>query len=117
MVPLRRVRSGVCDDSFGSRVAAKSRTAIGAEFLVRPDGEQLPTTSANYVSEPMNGLKPGFTYYYCVAASNLGGAKFGQVLLLHHRCRPARAGHCHHHWHFRRARDSDRLLLHPSCCQ
>ena len=70
---------GVCDDSFGSRVAAKSRTAIGAEFLVRPDGEQLPTTSANYVSEPMNGLKPGFTYYYCVAASNLGGAKFGQV--------------------------------------
>ncbi len=58
---------GTCDDSFGSRAAVSS--------------ELTPTfdNSSGAYSVPLTALKPGVTYYYCTAASNRSGAKFGQV--------------------------------------
>ncbi len=62
------VDPGTCDDSFASRVAA-----IPAETpLAAAAGPRL-------FSAPLSGLKPGVTYYYCAAASNQSGAKFGVV--------------------------------------
>ena len=70
---------GVCDDSFGIRVSAIGNAVPGTETNFRPDTTQQTGSGANYVSEPLPGLRPSTTYYYCVAASNQGGAKFGQV--------------------------------------
>jgi hypothetical protein len=58
---------GTCDDAFGSRAAA-----IGDPTLA------LVNEAGTYRVQ-LTGLKPSVTYYYCAAASNLGGAKFGQV--------------------------------------
>ena len=58
---------GTCDDAFGSRAAATGDTPL--------DGE----TNTRAFTAPLAGLKPSFTYYYCAAASNQGGAKFGKV--------------------------------------
>ena len=58
---------GVCDDGFGTRTPTVG-IALGAG-----------TTAAPY-STVLTGLEPNFTYYYCAAASNQGGATFGAVL-------------------------------------
>jgi hypothetical protein len=58
---------GVCDDSFGSRVAAAVDNPLGVE------------TSSGPFTAPLTGLKPNVTYYYCAAASDQGGGKFGLV--------------------------------------
>jgi hypothetical protein len=57
-----------CDDSFGTRAPATGGTDLGA-------GEE-PVS----FEEMLSGLEPRLTYYYCAAASNLGGAAFGEVL-------------------------------------
>ncbi len=59
---------GTCDDSFAARADAASSAAP-------PTAEAGPRT----YSAALTGLKPGVTYYYCAAASNLRGATFGQV--------------------------------------
>jgi MYXO-CTERM domain-containing protein len=55
---------GACDDAFGTRAGGE---ALGAGM-----------TAAGY-SFVLSGLEPNLTYYYCAAASNLGGAAFGDV--------------------------------------
>jgi YHS domain-containing protein len=70
---------GVCDESFGSSVAAKRRAlGEGAQALVALT-ESPSVASTSYESAPISGLRPGTTYYYCAVASNMGGIKFGQV--------------------------------------
>jgi MYXO-CTERM domain-containing protein len=60
---------GTCDDSFGTRVPATGGVALGAG------------TEPLDFSQPLTGLEPNTTYYYCAAASNMvGGAAFGEVL-------------------------------------
>nr|MDQ3037517.1 fibronectin type III domain-containing protein [Myxococcota bacterium] len=59
---------GACDDAFGSRAPMVEGIALGAG-----------TEAAAYTA-PLTGLEPSTTYYYCAAASNLGGASFGEVL-------------------------------------
>ncbi len=56
-----------CDDSFGARAPAIGGTSLGAG------------TSPMPFEESIAGLEPNLTYYYCAAASNLGGATFGEV--------------------------------------
>jgi hypothetical protein len=58
---------GVCDDGFGTRTPTVG-LALGSG-----------STAAPY-STVLTGLEPNFTYYYCAAASNQGGATFGDVL-------------------------------------
>ncbi len=57
---------GVCDDSFGMR-SPSPELALGDGF----DPVAMTTELA--------GLEPSTTYFYCAAASNLGGASFGEV--------------------------------------
>jgi len=57
----------VCDDSFGARAPSSGGVALGAGTAATPFGEAL------------SGLEPSSTYFYCAAASNLGGATFGEV--------------------------------------
>ncbi|MCC6525909.1 MAG: hypothetical protein IT373_24895 [Polyangiaceae bacterium] len=59
---------GSCDDSFGVRVPGSGGAAVGAGTGAVPFGEDL------------TDLTPNATYFYCAAASNLGGAAFGEVL-------------------------------------
>ncbi len=56
-----------CDDAFGMRAPATGEVALGAG------------TEAAPFTEALEGLAPNTTYYYCAAASNLGGASFGEV--------------------------------------
>ncbi len=67
---------GLCDDSFGSRAEVSIESPLGVEA-----GETVlgGDTNARALSATLRGLKPGLTYYFCAAASNAGGAKFGQV--------------------------------------
>jgi hypothetical protein len=57
-----------CDDAFGLRAPMTGGTALGA------GAADVPFTEA------LTALDPAQTYYYCAAASNLGGARFGEVL-------------------------------------
>jgi len=77
---------GVCDDSFGSRVPAVGGIAGGAESGAHPAEvfAALRTVPENRngsraFAALLTGLKPRSTYYYCAAASNQGGARFGKV--------------------------------------
>ncbi|HUL59112.1 MAG TPA: hypothetical protein VLU43_07555 [Anaeromyxobacteraceae bacterium] len=56
-----------CDDSFGVRAPATGGTSLGAGASPVP------------FEEPIAGLEPNLTYYYCAAAANVGGATFGEV--------------------------------------
>ncbi|MBN1770298.1 MAG: hypothetical protein JXB32_03465 [Deltaproteobacteria bacterium] len=56
-----------CDDAFGTRAPATGGAALGAG------------TEASPFEETLNGLEPNLTYFYCAAASNLGGATFGEL--------------------------------------
>jgi MYXO-CTERM domain-containing protein len=56
-----------CDDSFGTRAPVTGGTSLGAGMSPLP------------LEQPIAGLEPNLTYYYCAAASNLGGATFGEV--------------------------------------
>jgi MYXO-CTERM domain-containing protein len=58
---------GACDDAFGTRVPATDGTALGAG------------TDPVAFTEALTDLEPNRTYYFCAAASNLGGASFGEV--------------------------------------
>jgi MYXO-CTERM domain-containing protein len=58
---------GVCSDDFGTRVPEADAIDLG-EGMEEVDFDQILTN-----------LEPSFTYYYCAAASNLGGAVFGEV--------------------------------------
>ncbi|MBX3131583.1 MAG: hypothetical protein KF718_33005 [Polyangiaceae bacterium] len=58
---------GTCSDAFGQRVPAVGGIALGAG------------TAAMAFTELLTALEPSATYYFCAAASNLGGAAFGQV--------------------------------------
>lgn len=57
-----------CDDAYGTRAPASGGAALGAGSSSVPFGETIA------------GLQPNETYYYCAAASNAGGASFGDVL-------------------------------------
>ncbi len=57
---------GTCSDAFGT-LAPTAGIALGAETTVTP----FETT--------LDGLDANQTYYYCAAASNLGGAVFGAL--------------------------------------
>ncbi|MGE3632241.1 MAG: beta strand repeat-containing protein, partial [Sandaracinaceae bacterium] len=57
-----------CDDTFGRRVPDAAGSAIGADF------------DPVAFEQEASSLEPNVTYYYCAAASNLGGATFGEVL-------------------------------------
>jgi hypothetical protein len=56
---------GTCDDTFGARVPASGGVALGAG--------NAPAA----FSLALAGLDPYRTYFFCAAASNLGGATFG----------------------------------------
>ncbi|MFZ5441130.1 MAG: beta strand repeat-containing protein [Myxococcota bacterium] len=58
---------GACNDAFGTKSPATG-TTIGSG------------TSAVAVSEPLTGLTPGATYYFCAIAQNSLGTVFGLVL-------------------------------------
>ncbi|EYF04549.1 beta strand repeat-containing protein [Chondromyces apiculatus] len=59
---------GTCDDTFGSRAPTSGGTSLGASY------------SGIGFSQPVSGLSPGTTYYFCAIASNLEGLAFGAVL-------------------------------------
>ena len=59
---------GSCNDGFGTRVPAVGGTSLGAG------------SSDVAYSEPLTGLSPGTTYYFCAIAENAVGAGFGAVL-------------------------------------
>jgi MYXO-CTERM domain-containing protein len=59
---------GTCDDSFGKRAPDTDSIALGAGNTAAP------------FSLPLDGLEAKTQYFYCAAASNLAGAKFGKVL-------------------------------------
>ncbi len=61
----------VCDDSFGLRAPAVGGVAIGAVNASVPFEETAPD------------LLPDATYFYCAAASSLGGSSFGDVMTWH----------------------------------
>ncbi len=57
-----------CNDTFGTRTPATGGTSLGAGNTAVP------------YSEPITGLVPGGTYYFCAIASNSVGTAFGAVL-------------------------------------
>jgi len=59
---------GTCDDTFGTRAPAMNGTAIGSGGTVVA------------YSEPLTGLLPATTYYFCAVAENSAGKAFGDVL-------------------------------------
>ncbi|MBK8252377.1 MAG: hypothetical protein IPK82_06875 [Polyangiaceae bacterium] len=59
---------GTCNDTFGTRAPVSGGTALGAG-----------NTAAPY-SEPLTGLAPTTTYYFCAIAQNSFGTAFGSVL-------------------------------------
>ncbi|MBM4776494.1 MAG: hypothetical protein GQE15_02235, partial [Archangiaceae bacterium] len=61
------VNPGTCNDSFGTRAPASGGTALGSG------------NSAIAFSEPLTGLLPGTTYYYCAIANNSVGNGFGAM--------------------------------------
>jgi MYXO-CTERM domain-containing protein len=60
--------TGACDDTYGKRVPEMGGSMVGAGAMPVP------------FSQAATGLEPNKTYYYCAAASNLGGASFGAVM-------------------------------------
>ncbi|MER2562493.1 MAG: hypothetical protein ABTQ32_17345 [Myxococcaceae bacterium] len=64
------VNPGVCNDSFGTRAPASGGTALGSG------------NSGIAYSEPLTGLLPGTTYYYCAIANNAVGTGFGSMASL-----------------------------------
>ncbi len=65
-----------CDDMFGTRVPAGGGTDLGAG------------SSAVGFSQPLTGLTPTTTYYYCAIASNSLGIAFGSVVSFTTKNRP-----------------------------
>ncbi len=59
---------GTCNDTFGTRSPLSGGTNV-------PVG----TTPTQY-TQPLTGLQPGTTYYFCAIAQNAVGTAFGQVL-------------------------------------
>ncbi|MGC4122585.1 MAG: hypothetical protein QM765_50050 [Myxococcales bacterium] len=59
---------GTCNDSFGTRAPTSGGSPLGGG-----------TTNATY-TQPITGLNPGTTYYYCAIASNSSGTSFGNIL-------------------------------------
>ncbi len=59
---------GACDDSFGLRVPDVGGASLGAGGV-----------TAGF-AEPLAGLVPGATYYYCAIAQNAVGLTFGAVV-------------------------------------
>ncbi len=59
---------GTCNDVFGTRAPVAGGTALGAG------------SSAVAYSEPLAGLTPGTTYFYCAIASNSVGTGVGTVM-------------------------------------
>ncbi len=58
---------GTCNDSFGTRAPAMGGSALGAG-----------TTNVVF-SQPITGLTPATTYYYCAIAANSAGTVWGSV--------------------------------------
>ena len=59
---------GTCNDMFGTRAPVMGGTAVGSG--------SMPVS----YSQPITGLNPGSTYYFCAIASNTAGPSFGSVL-------------------------------------
>jgi phosphodiesterase/alkaline phosphatase D-like protein len=68
---------GTCDDSFGTRVPATGGSSLGSG------------TSAVSFNQPVTGLLPNTTYYYCALASNSLGMSVGAVMSFSTRDRAA----------------------------
>ncbi len=58
---------GTCNDTFGTRSPATGGVSVGSGSTASP------------FSQPLTGLTPGATYYYCAIASNLVGTSVGTV--------------------------------------
>ena len=59
---------GACSDTFGTRAPSSSGLSLGAGVVGVPFGQ------------PIAGLSPGVTYYYCAIANNTYGTGYGAVL-------------------------------------
>ncbi len=59
---------GTCDDTFGTRAPASGGSSLGSG------------STAVTFSQPVTGLTPGTTYYFCAIAQNTVGTSFGAVL-------------------------------------
>ncbi|MGC4122584.1 MAG: MYXO-CTERM sorting domain-containing protein [Myxococcales bacterium] len=59
---------GTCNDTFGTRVPAAGGADLGSG------------TTAQTFNEPLIGLAPGTTYYYCAVAQNSAGTAWGSVM-------------------------------------
>ena len=57
-----------CNDAFGTRAPTTGGTALGAGNVAVP------------YSEPISGLLPNTTYFFCAIASNSAGTSFGSVM-------------------------------------
>ncbi len=64
---LGTVDPGTCNDSFGTRHPSSGGTNVGSG------------TSALPFSQSVTGLSGATRYYYCAAASNTEGTRFGEV--------------------------------------
>lgn len=62
------VNPGTCNDTFGTRAPSSGGDALGSG------------TSAVAFNEPVAGLTPGTTYFFCAIAQNGVGTAFGAVL-------------------------------------
>ncbi|HZF48961.1 MAG TPA: MYXO-CTERM sorting domain-containing protein, partial [Polyangiaceae bacterium] len=62
------VDPGACDDAFGTRAPEMGGFTLGAG------------SGPVSFEQPLTGLEPNRTYYYCAAVSNMAGATFGEVL-------------------------------------
>ncbi len=96
---------GTCNDTFGTRAPASGGSTLGAG-----------TSPVAYL-QPVTGLSPGTTYFFCAIAQNGAGTSVGSVLSVHHAGRAhrhhrSRVEHRHHDRDAQRLRQPERRRDH-----